>query len=394
VAKAVRPVRISVARPGDLGTAELDRWADLQRRDPSLANPFLSAPFALATARARGGCQVAILEDGPGERGFLPYERSRIGVGRAIGSGISDCQGLVHSPGLDWDAAELLHACGLGVWEFDHLLASQAPFKPHHEVAARSPVLDLSQGWKHYLEERRPSTTKLVKSTLYKQRKLGREVGEVRFEYESADRAALRALMAWKSSQYRRTGRYDRFARPWIVRLVDELYETGGPDFAGVLSVLYAGDRPVAAHFGIRSASVLSWWFPAYDVEFSRYSPGLILLLRLAESAAAAGIGQLDLGKGHEDYKESFKSGDLAIAEGWVQRPSPAAALRWMLRTPPRAAREFVGRHPSLRHGARGSRDLLGRLRGGPQARPGGASPAQAPRQSSKRPAERSTERS
>jgi CelD/BcsL family acetyltransferase involved in cellulose biosynthesis len=382
VARAVRQVRISVARPEDLGAAELERWDELQRHDPSLANPFLSAPFALATARARGGCQVAILEDGHGGRGFLPYERTRIGAGRAIGSGVSDCQGLVHSPGLDWDATELLRACGLGVWEFDHLLASQAPFKPFHEVAARSPVLDLSQGWGRYLEERRPSTTKLVKSTLYKQRKLGREVGEVRFEYEAADPAALRALMAWKSSQYRRTGRYDRFARPWIVRLVEELYETGGPDFAGVLSVLYAGDRPVAAHLGIRSASVLSWWFPAYDVEFSRYSPGLILLLRLAESAAGAGIGQLDLGKGHEDYKESFKSGDLAIAEGWVERPSPAAALRWMQRTPPRAARDFVVRHPSLRQGARRTRDQLGRLRGGPLGRLRGEGSARSPERS------------
>jgi CelD/BcsL family acetyltransferase involved in cellulose biosynthesis len=365
VAKAVRQVRISVARLQDLGAAELDRWAELQRRDPSLANPFLSAPFALATARARGGCQVAVLEDGQGEWGFLPYERSRLGAGRAIGSGVSDCQGLVHSPGLDWDAAELLQACGLGAWEFDHLLASQAPFKPYHEVAARSPVLDLSQGFEHYLGERRPSTTKLVKSTRYKQRKLGREVGEVRFEYEAADPEALRALMAWKSSQYRRTGRYDRFARPWIVRLVEELCDTHRPDFAGVLSVLYAGDRPVAAHFGLRSATVLSWWFPAYDVEFSRYSPGLILLLRLAESAADAGIGQLDLGKGHEDYKESFKSGDIAIAEGWVDRPSPAAAVRWLQRTPQRAARDFVVRHPSLRQGARRTRDQLGRLRGG-----------------------------
>jgi CelD/BcsL family acetyltransferase involved in cellulose biosynthesis len=356
-------VRVSVARPEELGAAELQSWLDMQRRDPSLSNPFLSAPFALAMSRARGSCRVAVLEDGQGEAGFLPYERSRMGVGRAIGAGVSDCQGLVHSPGLDWEPSELLRACGLGVWEFDHLLASQAPFKPYHEVAARSPALDLSQGYQRYLEDRRPSTTKLVKSTLYKQRKLGREVGEVRFDYDAADPAALRALMAWKSSQYRRTGRYDRFARPWIVRLVEELYGAGGPDFAGVLSVLYAGERPVAAHFGIRSGSVLSWWFPAYDVAFAKYSPGLILLLRLAESAAGAGIAQLDLGKGHEDYKESFKSGDVAIAEGWVERPSPAAALRWAQRTPPRLARELVVRHPSLRQGARRTRDQLGRLR-------------------------------
>jgi CelD/BcsL family acetyltransferase involved in cellulose biosynthesis len=127
--------------------------------------------------------------------------------------------------------------------------------------------------------------------------------------------------------------------------------------------VLYAGDRPVAAHFGIRSETVLSWWFPAYDVDCSRYSPGLVLLLRLAEAAAAAGILQVDLGKGHEAYKESFKSADVEVAEGWVERPSAGAAVRWAQRTPPRLARELVVRHPSLRRAARRTRDHLGHLR-------------------------------
>jgi hypothetical protein len=56
--------------------------------------------------------------------------------------------------------------------------------------------------------------------------------------------------------------------------------------------------------------------------------------------------------------------------------------VRWLQRTPQRAARDFVVRHPSLRQGARRTRDQLGRLRGlllrgrrqgapaGPRARP------------------------
>ena len=78
---------------------------------------------------------------------------------------------------------------------------------------------------------------------------------------------------------------------------------------------------------------------------------------------AGAGIAQLDLGKGHERYKESFKTADVAIAEGWVERPSAGAALRRAQRAPPRLARDLVVRHPSLRRAARGTRDHLGRLR-------------------------------
>lgn len=356
-------VRVSPIRPRELGSAELARWRELQGGDPSLQNPFLAPEFTLAVDRARKHCLVAVLEDGPGIVGFFPYERRALGVGRAIGAGVSDCQALVHAPGLQWDPRALLRGCGLAVWEFDHLLASQAPFAPYHMLPERSPVMDVSDGYQRYLTARRPSSRRLIKSTEYKGRKLEREIGPVRFEFDVQDRVALRSLMRWKSVQYRRTGQFDRFARDWIVRLVEDLYETREQEFAGVLSVLYAADRPVAGHFGIRSGSVLSWWFPAFDPAYARYSPGLISLLRTAQAAADAGLRQIDLGRGHEGYKESFKSGDIAIAEGWVERPSSVAVVRRAQRTPPRLLREVIVRHPVLRQRAHDARERFGRLR-------------------------------
>ena len=68
--------------------------------------------------------------------------------------------------------------------------------------------------------------------------------------------------------------------------------------------MLYAGDRPVAAHLGLRSDRVLAYWFPAYDPDLGRYSTGVALCLRMAEAAAADGIGHIDLGKGAARYKE------------------------------------------------------------------------------------------
>jgi CelD/BcsL family acetyltransferase involved in cellulose biosynthesis len=174
-------------------------------------------------------------------------------------------------------------------------------------VSERSPILDISEGYQRYLQGRRPSSMRLIKSTAHKGRKLEREVGEARFDFDVRDRQALSVLMGWKSAQYRRTGQYDRFARDWIMQLVQDLYETRGREFTRVLSMLYAGDRPVVGHFGIRSGSVLAGPFPAFDPGYARYSPGLVSLLRIAEAAAKAGLRQIDLGKGHEGYKESFK---------------------------------------------------------------------------------------
>jgi CelD/BcsL family acetyltransferase involved in cellulose biosynthesis len=60
----------------------------------------------------------------------------------------------------------------------------------------------------------------------------------------------LSTVMAWKSAQYLRTCASDRFARPWMVQFVEQLLDTRTEGFSGVLSMLYAGDEPVAGHSG------------------------------------------------------------------------------------------------------------------------------------------------
>ena len=148
--------------------------------------------------------------------------------------------------------------------------------------------------------------------------------------------------MAWKSGQYRRTGRTDRFAEPWIVALVEHLHAIG----VGVLSVLRAGDRPVSAHLGLRTGTVMAGWFPAYDTEFAKYSPGMVGHLRMAEAAAAGGVTQIAMGRGGREYKDWLKNGEFLIAEGRVARASAAAGLHWVKDAPVRRARSAVLAHP------------------------------------------------
>ena len=136
------------------------------------------------------------------------------------------------------------------------------------------------------------------------------------------------------------------------------------PGCSGVLSVLYVGERPIAAHFGLRSRTVLSCWFPAYDPEFAKYSPGLVLHLRMAEAAAAAGIGMLDLGRGAAEYKDALKTGELTVHEGAVVRPGVLGALHWLRREPPLRVHRFVRTRPALAARGRAALNGLARLRG------------------------------
>ncbi|GGY04211.1 GNAT family N-acetyltransferase [Streptomyces djakartensis] len=340
--------RIRVAGAGELGERERERWRALRAASVAPRNPFMEPEFTEAVGLVRPQARVAVVYEGLEPAGFLPYERGRLGQGRAIGLGVSDAQGAILRPGLDLTADELLRACSVSSFAFDNLEAEQRLFVRY--AAERHPtyVIDVEKGYDTYESVLRAQSPKFLKTTLAKERRLGRQAGALRFVFDERDPAALRTLMEWKSAQYRRTGRRDRFAQGWITRLVGHLSGTRAPECSGTLSVLYAGERPVAAHFGLRSASVLACWFPSYDPEFSKYSPGLVLHLRMAEAAAAEGIGTLDLGRGAAEYKDALKTGELPVYEGAVTRPGAGAALHWLSREPARRAHSFVRGRPRL----------------------------------------------
>lgn len=359
-------MRVTVVHPGELGEPELVRWRAMQRALPHLANPFLAPEFTVAVGRLRDDARVAVLSDGPDTLGFFPFERRGFGLGLPIAAGLTDCQGLVHAAGFEWDPQELLRGCGLAVWEFDHLVDGQKPFEPYQLLRAPSPVMDLDGGYGRYLARLRARSPKFAKGVLSRARKLGRDAGGLHLDFDVRDHASLRVLTGWKADQYRRTGRADRFARRWIVELVEGLLETRGDGFAGSLSMLYAGGRPVAGHFGLRFDGVLAAWFPAYDTAYAKYSPGSVQHLYMAEAAAAADVAGIDLGKGAREYKDSLKDRELVVAEGRVRRHSTStsvqAGVHWVRRTPTRWARNVVLDHPRLLRAADRTLKRYGRL--------------------------------
>ncbi|MFF3845350.1 GNAT family N-acetyltransferase [Streptomyces sp. NPDC002328] len=357
--------RIRVSSPEDLGEGERERWRALRAASPAPRNPFMEPEFADAVGRVRPRTRVAVVYEGREPVGFLPHERGLLGQGHALAYGVSDAQGAVLSPGIGLGPDELMRACSLSSFAFDNLEAEQGLFTRYAAAEYASFVIDVEKGYETYESVLRAQSPKFLKTTLAKERRLGRQAGPLRFVFDEREPAALRTLMAWKSAQYRRTGRRDRFAQQWITRLVHRLASgTRAPDCSGTLSVLYAGDRPVAAHFGLRSTTVLACWFPAYDPEFAKYSPGLVLHLRMAEAAAAEGIGLLDLGRGAAEYKDSLRTGELPVYEGAWTRPGTGAALHWLSREPSRRAHHFVRSRPRLAAAANRALKSAGRLRG------------------------------
>ncbi|HUC58705.1 MAG TPA: GNAT family N-acetyltransferase [Streptosporangiaceae bacterium] len=346
-------MRVSVVRPAELGVSEVSAWHAMQDKTGELRNPFLSPEFAVAVGQARAehgldDVRVALLSDGSGLAGFFPFQRGRLGAGQPVGAGLSDCQGLVYAPGATWDASELLKSCGISVWHFDHLVSGQEPFSRYQVATAPSPVIDLKDGYAAYEDKVLSAKTHFRKELSRKSRKLDREVGQVKFVLDSPDPADLRALINWKSGQYQRTGRADTFDEPWVITAVERLLACRENGFRALLSMLYAGARPVASIIGLENAGVIAGWFTSYDPELSRYSPGLVHLLAMVKDVADLGISQIDLGKGDKYYKEALKSRDVTVGEGMVTSGSALAAFHRARLAPPRWAVRQIRAHRPL----------------------------------------------
>jgi CelD/BcsL family acetyltransferase involved in cellulose biosynthesis len=313
-------MRVEVIRGGELTADLAQRWRDLLAADPAFASPYVHPELTRAAAAVRDDVYVGLLHDGSRLAGFFPFQRSggRGDEGKVVAEGVCDYQAVVAEPGLAWSAEELLRGCGLRSWSFTYLAAGQAPFRPFHRQLLSCASMDLSQGYAAWAAARRASGSRLVKDTARHRRRLERAAGPLRFALHTADAGVLARLMEWKSAQYRRTGKTDWFAIPWVAALVERLHGLETPGFAGLLSALWAGDELVAAHFGLRSRTVWHWWYPAYDRRYAADSPGLILDLAMAEHAGSLGLERIDLGRVC-DHKARLMSGCTELARGIVE---------------------------------------------------------------------------
>jgi CelD/BcsL family acetyltransferase involved in cellulose biosynthesis len=272
--------------------------------------------------------EVAVFEADGRWVGFWPYQRDARNVAHPVGLSLCDFQGVVVERSVEWSPLELLKACGLQAWCFDHVPASQLTMRQCGWLQVNSPIIDLTSGFDDYCRQRRLASSSTIRETLRKARKLEREIGPLRFVPHDTGPRMLATVIAWKRAQYRRIGSVDHLAAPWTRELLTRIAGCQSPEFSGMLSAVFAGPHLLGAHFGLRSRKVLHGWFPTFNREFERYSPGLVFWLTLAQHAGELGIERIDLGRGDERYKQSLKTGDVPLLEGAVDRGRLSRAVR------------------------------------------------------------------
>jgi CelD/BcsL family acetyltransferase involved in cellulose biosynthesis len=327
-------MHIFAVKPQALEEEIVASWAALQRDEPSFESPFFHPEFARRVARVRPDIEVAVVTDTTGPVAFWPFERRRGDVAGPPAGELSDYDGVIASPRLleDYDLRALLRACRLNAWDYSGRLTI-APREPGRRKTNESRRIDLSGGYAVYLAKKRAGGSKLFERVGYLERRLAREYGPVQFILNENRAEVFDQLIAWKSAQYVRTQKRDIFASPSARAVLQEIAAPERDGFSGVLSALYAGDRLIAAHFGMRAHAMLHYWFPVYDAALARHSPGLVLLASLLGSVDQLGVAKIDLGTGNYPYKARLGTDSIEVFEGSLESANWRGRARSVQRT-------------------------------------------------------------
>lgn len=341
-------MQIRITKPASLSQRDLRHWLQLVEGSDEFSSPYFHPNFTLDVATIRDDVEVAVLSDGDDTTAFFPFQRCGSSA-RPVGGLLSDAHGVIRKPGVEIDLTALLRACGLNSWNYHYQVESQIPGEEWKPEIAPAAVLNTTGGFNAY--KARLASFSVIKQTQRKRRKLERECGELRFEWNSRREDVFERLLEWKSQQYQQSNVADVFAFDWPRQLLKQTWSHESPAYRGIMSVLYCREQPAAIHFALQAGRVLHQWFPTYDPNLQQYSVGMIHLLQEVEVACENGIERIDMGRSCH-YKSRVATDYVNVAEGCVDlRPVTRALKRgyrqtfeWLRHSPLRSVALTPGR--------------------------------------------------
>lgn len=352
------PLRVELCAPGELSADDVQRWERIRGGRPEFSGPFFAHRFTESVQASRGDVEVAVVRSGDDAIGFLPFHR--IGqVAVPVGRFFNDAHNLIAPVETAVQWPWLLQQCGVKAFDV-HALVGHSPevSKDYGLGTINAFSSDLGDDSVDYLR-RLGKAHKTIGRQPQKTRKMSREIGEVRMEFDCRDTALVAKAIQWKREQYRRTHILDLFTPDWTMNLVNDLHDRDDAGLRGILSVLWAGDVPVAAHYGMIENNLLHYWFPSYDPSYSRYSPGTALFRQIVEEGTANGINFIDMGYGEQPYKRKQTDVTTSVGFGSVTgsrwhrtiRGAEASAISAIKRMPMKEPIKRIWRKLSPNHG-------------------------------------------
>ena len=320
-------ITAEVVHPCEMDAGLVRDWQGLRDGRSCYDSAFYAPQFTIAVGGVRKDARIAVYRANGETIGILPFHLVRRRIAKPIAGHINDYHGAILKRGFDHGDPRLLEAAGLDAYDFNHLPGALGARAGMTRANGSSPQMELAVGYGAYLEQRPASFGRGYSAMKRKLRKLEREIGPVTFEFDSSDPAHFRAHAWMRTALYRKMGLPSRFGSGWEGEVLARLRKVEDRDFRTVLNVLKAGEKVVAAQFGMISRGVMHWWFPAYAETAARYSPGIGLIDFCAREASEEGVTTIDFGRGDERYKRFFASGETPLLAGSIARRGSAAAV-------------------------------------------------------------------
>jgi CelD/BcsL family acetyltransferase involved in cellulose biosynthesis len=329
VISAATPLRKSSAHIisiDDVGEDVVARWEALRKNNTIYQSPFFSIEFTRAVAQVREDVRVAVFEEGDQIVGLFPFQRLNRRTIVPVGGAYNDLHGLLGRVGPDDDFVCLLPSLDAEAFRFHAIVDNpSASIARHRYGRIKAYLADLKahpEGYVRFLEKTRQTIFKQRK----KSRKLEKDFGPLRLEFDCRDHAVLDQIIKMKRKQYQRTFIFDLLSIPWAQQMLHGLLDRNDQSARGLLSVLYAGDTLLAGHFGMIEDRMMHYWFPVYDFDHQQNSPGTALFLAIAEEATRRGIEKIDFGYGEQPYKVKLTDTITELPYGSVDR----SRLNWL----------------------------------------------------------------
>jgi CelD/BcsL family acetyltransferase involved in cellulose biosynthesis len=313
---------VETLKPAELSAHAHGLWASFRAADPALRSPYFDLRYILAAGEAAPGAEVAVISRQGRIEGFLPFQR-RGKLIQPIAAPLTDYHGLLAAPGAGIDLEAVIAALGARRFRFSALVGGHLSLA--HISVRPAMAADLSAGLEAYLERR---GSDFLKDKRRRARRLAEAHGELSFALAPATGTDLDLIFRLKADQFRRTGQHDVFSSPWTTRFLRRLASEAAPDFGLRFAALRAGGRIVAAEVGLLSGDAYHLWFPVYDPEFARYSPGALATLETIRVAADLGLRLIDFGPAGETYKRDFADPGAQVFEGDITTGGVVETIR------------------------------------------------------------------
>jgi len=315
-------LQIEVVKADQLTVADRVLWRAMVDANPDLASPYFRWEFTEIAARISPDAAVAIFSKGGRTIGYFPHQRRGSAI-QPLGAPMNDYHGVIAMPGEAPSlatVAALLNAPRLNV---------SAWVGPSGAGELRETLMTVTpeEGFDAWYAERRQTWGKYFKDKERARRSLETELGPIRVERGLKDPALLDHLIGLKRDQYARTGRHDIFACGWTRDLLHALMASKYEDFGASMAGLWAGDKLTAIEYSLHAGDRYHFWFPAYQPELARCSPGILLTMDTMRLGCDAGFRVFDFGFGGEGYKKYFCNATQSVREAVILKPGVGSML-------------------------------------------------------------------